>query len=55
MRKYVVIVREGEQEVRRQVLFVGSYAFLPGKAGLQDGSLQELRASNAPEMPERLL
>lgn len=55
MRKYVVVIREGEEEVHRQVLFVGSYTFMPGEAGLQDGYLQEVRASNAPEMPERLL
>ena len=56
MRKYVVIVREGEAEVHRQVLFVGSYAFVPGASGdLLSGNLVEARTSDAPEMPERSL
>lgn len=56
MRKYVVIVREGEAEVHRQVLFVGTYAFVLGNDDdLRTGKLIEVRTSDAPEMPERSL
>jgi hypothetical protein len=50
MRKYVVVVREGEAEVHRQVLFVGTYTF---RGDLQNGHLVETQTEDVSGLPER--